>query len=71
VLAAAQWGTHPNGRQTYGHALIVDPWGTVLAECHDGEGVALAEIDPARVTSVRAALPCHAHHVLDAKELGD
>ncbi|MFO0627485.1 MAG: carbon-nitrogen hydrolase family protein [Polyangiales bacterium] len=69
VLAAAQWGTHPNGRQTYGHALIVDPWGTVLAECADGEGVALAELDPARVRSVRASLPCHAHHVLDAKEL--
>lgn len=68
VLAAAQWGTHPNGRQTYGHALIVDPWGTVLAECADGEGVALAELDPSRVAAVRSALPCLRHHVLNAED---
>lgn len=65
VLAAAQWGSHPNGRQTYGHALIVDPWGTVIAECPDGEGVAIAELDPARVASVRASLPALEHRVLD------
>lgn len=64
VLAAAQWGTHPNGRQTYGHALIADPWGTVLAECADGEGIAVAEIDPARTARVRAQLPSLAHRVL-------
>lgn len=64
VLAAAQWGAHPNGRQTYGHALVVDPWGTVLAECGDGEGLALAEIDPARTARVRASLPALHHRVL-------
>lgn len=65
VLAAAQWGTHPNGRQTYGHALIVDPWGTVIAECADGEGIAVAELDPERVSSIRASLPALEHRVLD------
>ncbi len=64
VLAAAQWGSHGHGRTTYGHALIVDPWGTVLAECPDGEGIAVAEIDPARTTRIRATLPSLAHRRL-------
>jgi predicted amidohydrolase len=68
VIAAAQWGAHPNGRQTYGHALIADPWGTVIAECADGEGFALAELDPARVAQVRAALPSLAHRVFGLDE---
>jgi predicted amidohydrolase len=42
VLAAAQWGSHPLGRNTYGHALIADPWGTVIAECSDRIGFAVA-----------------------------
>jgi len=61
VLAAAQWGTHPGGRTTWGHAMIVDPWGVVLAERAEGEGVVLAEIDPGRTASVRASLPSLAH----------
>ncbi len=61
VLAAAQWGAHPGGRTTWGHAMIVDPWGVVLAERAEGEGVALAEIDPGRTASVRASLPSLAH----------
>lgn len=61
VLAPAQWGSHGHGRVTYGHALICDPWGTVLAECSDGEGIAVAEVDPARVDSVRAQLPSLKH----------
>jgi predicted amidohydrolase len=64
VLAAAQWGAHGHGRTTYGHALIADPWGTVLAECGDGEGIAVAEIDPARTDRVRATLPSLAHRRL-------
>jgi predicted amidohydrolase len=64
VLAPAQWGSHGHGRTTFGHALICDPWGTILAECADGEGVALAEIDPARVASVRSQLPALAHRKL-------
>jgi predicted amidohydrolase len=61
VLAAAQWGTHPGGRTTWGHAMIVDPWGVVLAERAEGEGVVLAEIDPGRTASVRASLPSLMH----------
>jgi deaminated glutathione amidase len=57
VVAAAQGGTHGSGRRTYGHTMIVDPWGEVLAVQPEGEGVVLAEIDPDRVREVRAALP--------------
>jgi predicted amidohydrolase len=64
VIAPAQWGSHGHGRTTYGHALVCDPWGTVIAECGDGEGIALAEIDPARVASVRRQMPCLEHRRL-------
>ena len=58
VLAPAQHGDHGHrGRQSYGHGLIVDPWGDVVAECEDGDGFALAEVDPDRVAAVRAELP--------------
>lgn len=58
VVAAAQAGTHEDGRATYGHSLVVDPWGEVLLEL-GGEGSALgfAELDPARLAEVRAQLP--------------
>lgn len=63
VLAPAQEGPHdPAGaRASYGHSLIVDPWGTVLADAADGEGLALAEIDLARVEAVRRAMPVGDH----------
>lgn len=61
VLAPAQEGLHGGGRHSYGHTLIVDPWGTVLADCADGEGIALAEVDVARVTEVRRGMPVAAH----------
>ncbi len=64
VLAPAQWGSHGHGRSTYGHALIVDPWGTVIAECPDGEGVAVAEIDLARLRAIRGQLPSLQHRTL-------
>ena len=64
VVAAAQWGKHPLGRVTYGHALIADPWGTVLAEAPDGIGFALAELDGARLRDVRASLPSLQHQRL-------
>lgn len=64
VLAAAQTGRHSATRQSYGHALICDPWGTVLAECGEGEGYAAAWIDPAVVTRIRASLPSLAHRRL-------
>lgn len=64
VLAAAQWGRHPGERVTFGHALIADPWGTVVAECPDGEGFALAELDRTRLARVRRALPSLEHRRL-------
>ena len=56
VIAAAQGGTHENGRRTFGHSMIIDPWGEVLACREEGEGGVLAEIDPARI--VRCAGNC-------------
>ena len=64
VAAAAQWGKHPLGRVTYGHALIVDPWGTVLAEVPDGPGFAIASIDARRLASIRESLPSLRHRRL-------
>jgi len=66
VLAPGQWGAHDDRglRRSYGHSLIVDPWGTVVAECGDGEGICLADIDPARVTEVRAQIPMGANRRL-------
>jgi predicted amidohydrolase len=61
VIAPAQTGTHPGGRKTYGHALIIDPWGKVLAEAGEGVGVLLADIDPALVAATRAKLPSLGH----------
>lgn len=57
VLAAAQGGTHENGRQTYGHALVVDPWGEILSEGGEEPGVVLADLDLARVASARRRIP--------------
>lgn len=63
VLAPAQWGRHDDGglRESYGHALIVDPWGTVVAQVSEGPGIALAEIDLARVARCRQAIPLERH----------
>ncbi|HEY0303274.1 MAG TPA: carbon-nitrogen hydrolase family protein [Rhizomicrobium sp.] len=57
VLAPAQGGTHANGRKTYGHSLIVAPWGEILAEAGTEPGVILADIDPAAVTDARGRVP--------------
>jgi nitrilase len=56
VVAPAQGGTHASGRRTWGHSMIVDPWGEVLAMREDGEGVVLAEIDSERIKDVRRRL---------------
>ena len=64
VLAAAQGGTHENGRRTWGHSMVVDPWGEVLAVCAEGEGLAMADMDPARIAQVRQQLPALAHRRL-------
>jgi len=57
VVAPAQGGLHANGRRTHGHSMIVGPWGEVLAERDEGEGVLLADIDPGRLAEVRQSLP--------------
>ena len=64
VLAAAQGGTHPNGRRTYGHSVLIDPWGKILAEKDEGPGIVVGDIDAARLVEVRAQLPALAHRVL-------
>ena len=61
VIAAAQGGTHENGRQTYGHSLIVDPWGTILAEAGDEPCFIAADIDMSRVAECRNAIPSLRH----------
>ncbi len=63
VLASAQGGTHANGRQTWGHSLVVDPWGEVLAVQDSGEGVVLAPLDVAELDAVRTRLPALRHRV--------
>ncbi|MHB1846754.1 MAG: carbon-nitrogen hydrolase family protein [Deltaproteobacteria bacterium] len=65
ALAPAQFGEHPGNRRTYGRSMIVDPWGTVIACCPDGPGVALAEIDLAALARIRQALPALRHRRLD------
>jgi predicted amidohydrolase len=61
MLAAAQGGLHENGRETYGHSLVVDPWGTVLAEGGIDPGVIFADIDPDEVDVVRGRVPSLSH----------
>jgi predicted amidohydrolase len=61
VLAAAQWGRHPENRTTFGHALIADPWGTVVSEASDREGFAVAELDRGFLAEVRGRVPSLRH----------
>jgi nitrilase len=61
VLASAQGGTHANGRRTFGHSMLVDPWGEVKAVLREGEGVVSGELDPAFLASVRESLPALRH----------
>lgn len=61
VLAAAQCGTHEDGRSTYGHSLAIDPWGTVLVDAGEQPGVTLVDLDPAAVTEARTRIPVLDH----------
>jgi predicted amidohydrolase len=61
VLAAAQGGTHESGRETYGHSMVIDPWGNVIAEGSDAPGVVMAEIDPSLVGKARGRIPSLQH----------
>ena len=64
VLAPAQGGVHENGRRTWGHSMLIDPWGEIVAVLPEGEGVVAGHIDPARIAEVRASLPALDHRVL-------
>jgi deaminated glutathione amidase len=64
VLAAAQGGLHPNGRRTWGHSMLVDPWGTILAEKDEGPGIVTGDVDPTRIAEVRSQLPALTHRVM-------
>jgi predicted amidohydrolase len=61
VFAPAQWGEHAEGRRTYGHSLIVDPWGEVLADAGEGVGIVSAHIDLAAIAKARRMVPSLQH----------
>ena len=61
IVAAAQGGSHEDGRETYGHSMIVDPWGKILAEAGTEPGVIVAEIDPAESQTMRGRVPALAN----------
>jgi deaminated glutathione amidase len=64
VLAAAQGGRHENGRRTWGHSMLIDPWGEVVAVRGEGPGVVAGAIDLQRIADVRQSLPAYRHRVL-------
>jgi predicted amidohydrolase len=64
VLAAAQGGLHPNGRRTWGHSMLVDPWGAIVAMQEEGAGIVVGDVDPDRIAEVRGQLPAFAHRVM-------
>lgn len=64
VLAPGQWGTHPRNRKTYGHSLILDPWGEILEEVAEGEGIAVATLSREKLQAVRSKLPSLSHRRL-------
>ena len=64
IVAAAHSGHHEDGRNTYGHSLVVDPWGEVLLDMKDGAAVAFADIDLSRITDVRSRVPALSHRRL-------
>ena len=61
IVAAAQAGRHEDGRETYGHSLVADPWGELILEMDGEPGLAFAEIDLARIADVRSRIPVHQH----------
>lgn len=61
IIAPAQVGEHENGRQTFGHSLIIDPWGEIIAEAQKGDRFIMAEIDPAKCDAIRQQMPALTH----------
>ena len=64
VIASAQGGEHESGRRTFGHSMIIDPWGEILDVLPEGEGIVIADLDAARLQSVRTRLPALKHRLL-------
>ena len=64
VLASAQGGRHENGRSTFGHSMLIDPWGEVVARLESGAGVVAGTVDRERIAACRASLPALSHRVL-------
>ncbi len=64
VLAAAQGGRHQNGRRTFGHSMLIDPWGEIIAQLPEGEGVVSGSIEPQRIATTRNNLPALTHRTL-------
>jgi nitrilase len=64
ILASNQWGKHQNGYKTWGHSMIVDPWGEVLCQKPEGTGIVTAELDFERMKKIRTRMPCAEHHTL-------
>ena len=64
VVAAAQWGQHNEKRQSFGHTMVIDPWGTIAGEQATGDGVVMATLDGESVGQRRTQMPCLSHAVL-------
>jgi predicted amidohydrolase len=64
VLASAQGGVHQNGRRTWGHSMLIDPWGEIKAVLSEGEGLVIGDIDPHHLSQVRENLPALKHRKL-------
>ena len=64
VIASAQGGEHESGRRTFGHSMIIDPWGEILGVLPEGEGIVIADLDGTRLQSVRTRLPALQHRLL-------
>ena len=57
ILAPAQQGIHPDGRKTFGHTIVIDPWGRIINECNNKENIIISEIDINKVYSARNSIP--------------
>jgi nitrilase len=64
VLACAQGGKHQNGRRTWGHSVLIDPWGDIIDEIAEGPGFVIGDIDPQRLAEVRQSLPALKHRTM-------
>ena len=64
VLASAQGGQHENGRRTWGHSMLIDPWGEIHAQCPEGEGLVMGKVDLAHLAGIRLNLPALHHKVI-------